>query len=207
MKIIINHISTVDGPTLFPVVVDGNQYNAKLDRFYSASSSSCPFAHTLLLLLEFCRMSCEKEEDYIEGWILRRCLFRHYCSMPFSAGGWLSLQSRDTEHYNMVNAAAAAASALEWRTLKWNTCHQEFLLLNSQASSLLFWPSVPISYQESLWMWIRRCLCNGFLPSTLTPDIHPLYVSCTLSYGIHRDRLSRNNPINQIPITILCRLD
>lgn len=99
--------------------------------------------------------------------------------MPFSAGGWLSLQSRDTEHYNMVNAAAAA---LEWRTLKWNTCHQEFLLLNSQASSLLFWPSVPISHQESLWMWIRRCLCNGFLPSTLTPDIHPLYVSCTLSF-------------------------
>lgn len=46
-----------------------------------------------------------------------------------------------------------------------------------------------------------------WLPSTLKPDIHPLYVSCTLSYGIHRDRLSRNNPINQIPITILCRLD
>lgn len=63
MKIIINHISTVDGPTLFPVVVDGNQYNAKLDRFYSASSSTCPIAHTLLLLLEFCRMSCEEEED------------------------------------------------------------------------------------------------------------------------------------------------
>lgn len=98
--------------------------------------------------------------------------------MPFSAGGWLSLQSRDTEHYNMVNAAA-----LEWRTLKWNTCHQEFLLLNSQASSLLFWPSVPISYQESLWMWIRRCLCNGFLPPSRLTFIHSTSpVPCRMAF-------------------------